>query len=39
MPKTAIFVRLWRLENYQEFLDYRRKAIVYAINDFIADLE
>jgi hypothetical protein len=30
---------LWRIENYHAFLDYRRKAIVSAINEFIAALE
>jgi hypothetical protein len=30
---------LWRMEHYQDFLDYRRKAIVSAINEFIAALE
>ncbi len=31
--------KLWRMENYQDFLDYRRKAIVSTINDFISTLE
>jgi hypothetical protein len=31
--------KLWRMENYQDFLDYRRKAIISAINEFIAALE
>lgn len=30
---------LWRIENYQAFLDYRRKEIVSAINKFISALE
>src|SRR6266404_4091129 len=31
--------KLWRIENYQEFLEFRRKAIVSTINDFISTLE
>ncbi len=31
--------RLWQMQNYQDFLDYRRKAIVKAINAFMATLE
>jgi hypothetical protein len=31
--------KLWRMEHYQDFLDFRRKAIVSTINDFISTLE
>ncbi len=31
--------KLWRMEHYQDFLDFRRKAIVTTINDFISTLE
>lgn len=31
--------KLWQLKNYREFLDYRRKAIVKAINSFLETVE
>jgi len=31
--------KMWQMDKYPDFLDYRRKAIVSAINDFIATLE
>jgi hypothetical protein len=31
--------KLWQLKNYREFLDYRRKAIVKAINSFLETVD